>query len=178
MEAKCWDVCLNRKIAKINLHQETKKIEGVNFYLSSLRFRCVRCATFCCKLGGPALLAKDIERIKKMGYAIEDFLDSVSRGGLKALRIVRRSLKSREDGSCIFLRFDAPREVYECSIYDFRPALCRIYPLDFERINSNSLVLRLIPCCRGINSKHGDLIDEEFIITHFLDAMLDLMNEP
>jgi Fe-S-cluster containining protein len=86
---------------------------------------------------------------------------------------MRGGLKNKEDGSCIFLKFDAEKNRYECLIYDFRPALCRLYPFDSERASHSSIILKFIPCCRGLNNPDGELVDEEFINNHLLDALLD-----
>jgi len=83
------------------------------------------------------------------------------------------SLRNRKDGSCIFLKFDAKQNRYECSIYDFRPILCRLYPFDFDRVGSNIIVLKFIPCCRGLNNPNGKLVDEKFITNHLLAPLLE-----
>jgi len=88
---------------------------------------------------------------------------------------MRGNLKNREDGSCVFLKFDAERGFHECSIYDVRPALCSLYPFDFEMVNPDSFVLKLIPCCRGLNDPRGELVNEEFVINCLIDAILDLI---
>jgi Fe-S-cluster containining protein len=142
-----------------------------------VRFKCSRCATFCCKLGGPKLTRKDIERIKQAGYTVKDFLEPVPNNEFKGLSIMRGDLKNRKDGSCIFLKFDVKENRYACSIYDFRPALCRLYPFDFDWAGSNIILLNLIPCCRGLNLPDGDLVDEEFIANHLLDSLIEIMIE-
>ena len=146
---------------------------GISLPQKHLRFKCRRCATFCCKLGGPWLTRKDIERIERVGYDAKDFLKSVLNNEVKGLPIMRGSLKNREDGSCIFLNFDVGKNRYKCSIYDFRPALCRLYPFDFDWISPNSLVLKFIPCCRGLNNRDGELVDEKFVDNHLLGALLE-----
>ena len=148
---------------------------GISLHQKHLRFKCRRCATFCCKLGGPWLTRKDIERIEGVGYDVKDFLESVLNNEVKGLPIMRGSLKNREDGSCIFLNSDVGKNSYKCSIYDFRPALCRLYPFDFDRVSPGSVVLKLIPYCRGLNNPDGELVDEEFINNHVLGVLLEIM---
>jgi len=75
------------------------------------------------------------------------------------------SLRSRADGSCIFLQHSKEKNIYECLIYDSRPILCRLYPFHFEQIHSDSFLLKLMPCL-GINRRCGELVDTKFIITH------------
>ena len=45
----------NEEIARILLDPKTKQILGITIYEENLGFKCRRCATFCCKLGGPKL---------------------------------------------------------------------------------------------------------------------------
>jgi len=166
---------LDGSFAEVVLNPETKQITNLTLYQKRLRFGCRRCATLCCKLGGPKLIDKDVERIKQAGYSIEEFLEPTFNNEFKELPIIRGNMKNREDGSCVFLKFDAQKGVYECLIYDLRPALCNLYPFDFERTGSSSFVLKLIPCCRGLNNPGGELVDKKFIIKHLLSAVLDLM---
>ena len=153
----------NEEIARILLDPKIKQILEITICEENLRFECRRCATFCCKLGGPKLTKKDIERIEQAGYNTKEFLDSF-KGGSEEPPTFLGSLKSMEDGSCIFLRFNPERENYSCVIYDSRPALCRLYPFDFQRKDPQSLMLRLIPCCKGLSTQNGALVDERFIL--------------
>ena len=163
-----FDLESSEKVARVALNFTTKQVVDLNIYQTRLKFKCKRCATFCCKLGGPKLTEKDVERIKKAGYLEEKFLEPVLENEFKG------SLKNKEDGSCIFLRFDTGNNRYKCSIYDFRPPLCRLFPFDLERMSPNLLLLRLIPCCRGLNNAEGKPINEKFIVDNLLDALFDL----
>ena len=166
---------VEENIAKIVVNTETRQIVDMAFYERNLRFKCQRCATFCCKLGGPNLTERDVQRMIKAGYAVENFLEPITKmENNTSVSKMQSRLRERDDGSCIFLRFNGESKIYECSIYDVRPVLCRIYPFDFERINSNSLMLRFIPCCKGLNSPDGELVDERFISNHLLDAIFGI----
>ena len=167
-------IVLSEVLARITINPETKQICDLSVHQKSVRFKCIRCATFCCKLGGPKLTRKDIERIKRAGYSMKDFLEPAQNSEFKDLPIMKGELKNREDGSCIFLKFDAKENRYACSIYDFRPTLCRLYPFDFDWADSNIILLKLIPCCRGVNVPDGDSVDEEFIANHLLGALLEI----
>jgi Fe-S-cluster containining protein len=157
------------------MNPETKQIRDLSVHQRSLRFKCRRCAIFCCRLGGPKLTRKDVERIKQAGYHAKDFLEQKLNSEFKGIQIMEDSLKNREDGSCVFLKLNAKKNRYECSIYDFRPALCRLYPFDFDWAGPNSIVLKFIPCCRGLNLPDGNLVDREFIINHLLGPLLEAM---
>lgn len=116
----------------------------------------------------------DVKRIIQAGYHAEYFLESLS---IKESPVMRGSLKNRKDGSCIFLKFDEKNCIHECSIYDVRPALCRLYPFNFEKVDPYSFVLKLIPCCRGLNVSNGKLLNEYFVSNHLLSGIIDLMTE-
>jgi len=163
---------LNETLARITINLETRQIKDLSLHQENLRFKCQRCAVFCCRLGGPCLTGKDIERIKQAGYDAKDFLKPSLNSKFKGLP-VSSGLKNKEDGSCVFLKFDAEKNSYECLIYDFRPALCRLYPFDFDWVSPNSIVLKFIPCCRGLNNPNGELVNEEFINGNLLEALLD-----
>lgn len=166
---------MNEILARITVSPETKRIKVLSIHRKHLRFRCRRCGVFCCRLGGPKLTRKDIERIKEAGYDVKRFLEPVSNSEFKGLLITCGSLKSKEDGSCIFLKFDVKKDCYECSIYNSRPVLCRLYPFDFDRMSLSIIALKFIPCCRGLNNSDGELVDKEFITNHLLDALLEVM---
>lgn len=163
----------NEEIARILLDPKTKQILGITIYEENLGFKCRRCATFCCKLGGPKLTKKDVQRIEQAGYSAKEFFVHFE-GRSKCSSTFLGCLKSKEDGSCIFLKINPEKGSHGCSIYDFRPALCKLYPFDFYKINFQSIVLRLIPCCRGLNNPGGELVDERFIVSSLLDAIFDL----
>lgn len=166
---------MGENIAKIAVNPRTKQILDTMFYKRNFRFKCKRCATFCCKLGGPNLTEKDARRIKEAGYTTENFLETTTKRESNSRLKMRSRLRERDNGSCIFLRFNDKLKIYECSIYDARPVLCRAYPFHFERIDSNSFMLKFIPCCEGLNSPDGELVDERFISNHLLDAIFEVL---
>ncbi len=153
------------KIAEIHLKSGTKLIESTVFLRTSIKFRCKRCSVFCCRLGGPQLLRKDVKRLEKAGFSRDDFLDNS-----------QHALKSRQDSSCIFLSTETEQNLYKCSVYDARPTLCRLYPFSFERSKSDSYTLKLIPCCNGLNADNGDLVDERFFDRFLKAILLDLLD--
>lgn len=78
----------------------------------------------CCLDTEMALAEKDITRIEKLGFEIDDFLKE--KEGFMVLENV--------DGHCFFL------DDKLCSIYDNRPQGCRFYPLIFD-LEIDSLVI-------------------------------------
>jgi len=168
---------LDENIAEVIFDPDAKRIVRMTFYQSDLRFRCKRCAVFCCKLGGPVLVNSDMEREKLAGHRLEDFLETTMDPKFKGLPMMVGNLKNNKDGSCVFLKYSPKRGVCDCAIYDSRPARCRLYPFDFERVSSNSFKLKLIPCCNGLNAEDGELVNENFITEHLFNALLDLLHE-
>ena len=159
-------------LAEITLDSKSRKIRDLSLLNKHFRFKCIRCATFCCRLGGPKLTKRDVERIRETGYCEKFFLEPMNSES-ESLSIMRNSLKNREDGSCVFLKSDPEHKRYECSIYDFRPVLCRLYPFNLVRVDSNTIALKLIPCCRGLNNLDGEPVNERFIANHLLTPLLE-----
>ena len=118
------------------------------------------------------LTRKDAELIEAAGYVAEDFVEPLKGN---ALPHVVGALKTRADGSCIFLDFDAEQNCFQCGIYDSRPALCRLYPFSLEILNSNRVALKFIPCCMGLNDPEGKVLDEEFVSSNLLEPLLESM---
>jgi len=77
-------------------------------------FRCIKCGR-CCENTEMILLREDIERIASLGFNAEEFI--VYSKGFYRLKNV--------DGRCVFLN----PKTRLCSIYDWRPKGCRLYPI-------------------------------------------------
>jgi Fe-S-cluster containining protein len=163
---------LKLNIAKITFDSKIRRITDIAFINGNLRFRCQRCAVFCCKLGAPPLSRSDMKRLKQAGYRTKDFIDAASTDdSLSGEK--KNFLKHREDGSCIFLQQDKEGESYACSIYKNRPLLCRLYPFEFVPTGPSAGILRLVPCCNGLNTPDGDLVDRRFIEKNLWEAIID-----
>jgi Fe-S-cluster containining protein len=147
-------------IAEISIDLQTGNIKHVTLFDNNLRFKCERCATFCCKLGGPRLSSKDIEQLEKAGLTRADFLDTTN-----------SCLRNTGSGSCALLRFDSQKQFCECMAYFYRPLLCRLYPFHIEKTRSNRFLLKLLPC-KGINRHVGTIVDERFLIDDVLGLLL------
>jgi Fe-S-cluster containining protein len=160
---------LKENIAKVKVDLETGQIRDVCLYERSLRFRCKRYGIYCCRLGPPKLSKEDIEQIESTGYKISEFVEDTKRErGNHSL--MASEIKSKKDGSCIFLRANEKSNVHECSIYNVRPTLCKLYPFEVKRININSFLLKIIPCCNGLNDADGELVNKRFV-KHLLQSI-------
>ncbi|WP_290900196.1 YkgJ family cysteine cluster protein, partial [Ferroglobus sp.] len=83
--------------------------------LDCLKINCHKC----CEETEMQLSKHDIRRIEKLGYKVDEF--SEIKDGVRVLKNV--------NGKCFFLRNG------KCSIYEFRPFGCKLYPIvwDVER---------------------------------------------
>jgi len=158
------------EIAEITFDVEKKRILNITFSKKDLRFKCKRCGVFCCKLGGPPVTETDLKRIGKTGLNPYDFLEPLRRRHTRHVDAVG-ILKRKKDGSCIFLEYDRSKRLYECRIYEARPDLCRLYPFEFASEGNGKGVLKIIPCCNGLNAPDGRIVDQEFVEKYLLDAI-------
>jgi len=156
--------------------REKKRILDVTFLRKDLRFKCKRCAVFCCKLGGPLVKKADLKRIASVGLDPFEFIEPVRRRyDSDRQRDVVGVLGQKKDGSCIFLGYDESTGLYECRIYEARPIVCRLYPFEFVLEEDEVGILRFIPCCNGLNVHDGILVNREFIEEHLLDVILEIL---
>jgi len=169
---------LNDLVARISFKGNRAEITDMIFYQGELKFKCQHCASLCCRLGGPPLAQKDINTIMKAGYDPGEFLDSTSSDRFRFSKSMQSVMRNRQDGSCIFLEINKEGSTYECLIYDHRPALCRLYPFQLEVVDRQSFLLRVVPCCRGLNDPEGEPVNEEFIRRHIIKAIIDLLAVP
>ena len=72
----------------------------------------------CCMATEMVLTVEDVERIRSLGYGLEEFAE-VRRGFLRLRNM---------DGRCVFL----DPETRGCRIYGHRPLGCRLYPLIYD----------------------------------------------
>jgi len=156
------------EIAEITFDPKARQIRDLTFFKKNFRFKCQRCAIFCCNLGGPQLSIKDIEKLRKNGYNPEIYVNNVKKKDGN-----KQFMKEKEDGSCIFLKYDPESKKHACTIYKIRPSVCRLYPFEFLLNNRNTGTLRIIPCCRGLNALDGKIVDHKFIKSNLLRAIFD-----
>lgn len=160
---------MNNTLAILTLDHKNRSIRDIHLTQKQFKFKCKRNATLCCKLGGPVLTKEDIKKIKFAGYSTDDFLEPLK---TNAENLLGR-LKTRPDGSCIFLNYDKTQNQNNCRIYNSRPSLCRLYPFTFEILESDRIALKLIPCCLGLNNPEGKILDEQFVTKNLLEPLFD-----
>jgi len=113
------------------------------------------------------LTTEDMEQIESAGYKTSEFVE-YSKREYGNHSLMTNAMKNRKDGSSIFLIKNEKRNTYECSIYEIRPMLCRLFPFGIERIDIGSFLLKILPC-NGLNDTNGELVNKRFIIKHLLE---------
>jgi Fe-S-cluster containining protein len=154
------------EIAKLTFNIKAKRLIKLELLRKDLRFKCQRCAIFCCKLGGPILIFKDLQRLRQANIKEENY-EKIMKGNIDIC------LKETENGSCVFLEYDDGSKQYACSIYNFRPSLCRLYPFEFSLTSPNTGVLKIIPCCNGLNATDGELVDQKFVEKNLFEYIMN-----
>jgi Fe-S-cluster containining protein len=114
------------------------------------------------------LTKEDIEQIESAGHKTSEFVED-SKREYGSHSLMTTVMKNRKDGSCIFLRTDEKRNAYECSIYEIRPILCRLFPFEIKRIDIGSFLLKILPCCNGLNDVDGELVNKKFVVKYLLE---------
>ena len=171
LKTRCLEQMKN-VLAVIIIDPLNRTIKDMSLIQKQFQFKCKRCASLCCKLGGPVLTRNEAELIESAGCCVSEFLEP-GNSDKDFSPLVYGRLKSRKDGSCIFLKFDAKQNCHKCGIYDVRPALCRLYPFCFEMLGSNKIALKFIPCCMGLNNPNGKKLDKEFVSNYLLEPLLE-----
>ena len=163
---------LDNHVATITMDFSQKTVKDIKISQKQFRFKCKRCSTLCCKLGGPIITEEEAKKIQQTGVDIKDFVEPPHKSNHKIVG----TLKSNKDGSCVFLKFDPEQNVYKCGIYDQRPNLCKIYPFRFEKIGATKVAVKIIPCCLGLNSPEGLEVNAQFVTDVLIEPLLQTIN--
>lgn len=104
-----------KKISKKQMRQLDNMVHGIHDEVFE-RTDCLSCAN-CCKVLGPRITYKDIERMAK-GLRV------------KAGEVISKYLHIDEDNDYVFKTMPCPMLMSDnyCSIYEHRPKACREYP--------------------------------------------------
>ena len=130
---------------------EPRMVRGFKYPLD-VRFKCVRCA-LCCrdtasKVRRILLLPEEVGRLSRItGLKPEEFAEPVD-GPYPYTHELKKV-----DGACIFLRGN------ECTIYPFRPLVCRFYPFTL-RVRGDEYVFEYTDECPGIG--RGQVLGRRF----------------
>ncbi len=109
-----------------------------------------KCGARCCT-EGIQLTIEDIQRIKALGYSLDDFLEFDEAAQLFRIR--------GKDGKCFFLG-----KKLECMIRENEPLVCRLLPFKIVEVSySDEPIMRLKPVVDCPGEGHGRKIDKKMI---------------
>jgi Fe-S-cluster containining protein len=116
-------------------------------YPSNLKFECIKCG-ICCgdtkeKIRHVLLLDLEVKEVsEKTSLEVTDFSFKI-----EEKKPYSFEMKKNENGKCLFLRDNS------CTIYDFRPLICRFYPFELKfNIDQDRYLFEFTLECPGINS--------------------------
>lgn len=112
------------------------------WYAGGLRFECRRCLACC--TGAPGVVMVTPEEIARLAERVGLPEDTFERRFLRRAR-GGRSLVERENGDCALLGPEG------CTVYDLRPAQCRIFPFWDRNLRSPASWERAARECPGVN---------------------------
>ena len=128
----------------------------MNFdYPVKMRFRCVKCG-ICCgdtkeKTRHIILLKIEAEKITEItSQPVSNFAVKIK----DKMPYVYEIKKTAEDGKCVFLENNL------CTIYLFRPLICRFYPFELKILHSGKYTFLFTEECPGINK--GRILSESY----------------
>ena len=147
-------------------NEEVKEQKGsVDWVMSfsAVSFQCpVNCDACCRRSLGPSLTVKDYKIIKQ-NLPYSNFADK------RAHPLFPYQLKARED-ACIFLNRKG-----KCSIYPYRPFLCRLYPLQLH-FQWDGKLLWCLEHCPGVGVENGTYFSESYL-ENLLWELLEIEGE-
>jgi Fe-S-cluster containining protein len=123
------------------------------WYKDGLRFTCTRCGK-CCG-GAPGFVWVNADEIRAIAEyrsePVQELRDRFTR-----LIGIRRSLREKPDGECVFYDKNAG-----CTVYPVRPRQCRTWPFWETNVKTPENWEHTCEICPG--SGHGELISAEEI---------------
>jgi Fe-S-cluster containining protein len=141
-------------------------------YPKNVHFQCTKCA-LCCgdtkkRTRHILLLKKEAERISEATFKpVEEFSAQIEDHD----SYVYEMKKTKKEGKCFFLKEDL------CTIYAFRPLICRFYPLQLKIIEDGKYRFSYTTECPGIGQ--GEKLQESYFENLFQQACEQLTkNEP
>ncbi len=88
--------------------------------LTNKNFKCDRYCGKCCMNLTIMVDNSDVNKIKKLGYNINDFIE------MDLIDENKFILRKKDNGHCIFLKKN--KRIYSCNIHKNRPKICQKYP--------------------------------------------------
>ena len=132
------------KIAEIILPKKPWEKPKTKF-LKSVKFKCIRCGTFCCHLGSPEFTSEDMVALqKKFGKDLGEYVEKREIKTRQEDYLLPYGFKTVNNSECIFLKWDKNKKS-KCTCYKIRPLLCRSFPFAFKQ-EGNKIEISVIPC--------------------------------
>jgi Fe-S-cluster containining protein len=138
-----------RGFAEIN----GKKIFWETTFDKSVKLKCTHCG-FSCTCSHVDLSEEDLRKIKEKGH--DDFYQNYKKDNEEGFFI-----KGSDLGMCPF------RKEGKCSIHEFKPAICALYPLKLAPVSKEKIYIDLTYGCKAIldnDFSQENTIDFSFII--------------
>ena len=139
-------------------------------------FQCISNIDCCSTMRIPAS-DFDVDQIMAHGYELDQIIKEASPVILNPKSTGRQQkayiLKTKPfDGTCTFL------EGKLCSIHEFKPFACRIYPFTLEFVDDDHIevIIHQDQLCRAIKSAEVLESNNQEILQNILDIMLEEMN--
>ena len=144
---------------------------------TSISFSCSSSARCCTDLKIP-ISDKDILRIEKQGYTLDQIVDTqspfitVSRDEKSGIGKYYWIKRKNYNNTCRFLT-----DNNRCEIYDFRPFGCRIFPFSIKHLTSEIVQIRIHPTniCRSV--KLSDDPENQKILIDILEIYSNDLEE-
>ncbi|MFO0945837.1 MAG: YkgJ family cysteine cluster protein [Planctomycetota bacterium] len=124
------------------------------WFSEGLRFTCTQCGDCC--TGEPGYVWVDDEEIAALALAVGETVERFERKYVKRAH-GDRSLREREDGSCVFYQSGVG-----CTVYADRPMQCRTWP--FWKSNLRSPSTWQETCKKCLGSGQGRLFTTDEIL--------------
>jgi len=139
-------------------------------YPHGVRLQCLRCATCCGDTSIHArhilLLKQEVQRIAKVtSRPVEEFVAKIE--GHEPY--IYEMKKTQKDGKCVFL------ENKSCTIYEFRPVICRFYPFEFRSTKNGISEFCATDECLGIGK--GVRLLEKRYFEALVQCLEDVLEE-
>jgi len=144
------------KIAEIKLPRKPGELPKTKFH-KKIRFKCIRCGTFCCHLGSPEFTADDFNALqKRFGKDLGRYIEKREIKTRQEDMLLPYGFKPNpktEGTECTFLNWDKKGKS-SCGVYKIRPLLCRTFPFSFKH-TGDKIEISVIPCPGIVFEKKG-----------------------
>lgn len=112
------------------------------WYADGLKFKCTGCGDCC--TGAPGYVWVNNAEIAALAELVGVSIAELERRFVKSVG-VRKSLKERRDGACVFFDDDTRK----CTVYSARPRQCRTWPFWESNVRTEAAWKETCEACPG-----------------------------